>query len=320
MLDVGEQITLGVRNNFRGQIYLYADVYFDVPTVEVERASIRDGEFTIRVNSEETGTLDLIFKRQGSNDQIVFKTLENQSAGTITVRLGDVMDVEGSPLDGQDGIVFDRAAARWRAGEVDVTSTDRNFDVPVEVLSQRTISNYFSPTWGGNWGGGNPLKGVYPAGQFPSGLYNVHVRTQFLDALDPMNEGLAMDGNTVIRLHEQPRQPGFPPVEFLPLGSHRFGYIEFPDTVQRNTASGSTVEFLRDTSVAVRTDADRLSYRTADEVYVPGFGVRTVDDAGGLHGNTHQIDVWRGQGDAALKAIVDGYSLKVRTCLKILFQ
>jgi RHS repeat-associated protein len=28
-MDVGEQITLGVRSNFRGEIYLYADVYFD---------------------------------------------------------------------------------------------------------------------------------------------------------------------------------------------------------------------------------------------------------------------------------------------------
>ena len=28
-MDVGEQITLGVKNNFRGEMYLYADVYFD---------------------------------------------------------------------------------------------------------------------------------------------------------------------------------------------------------------------------------------------------------------------------------------------------
>jgi RHS repeat-associated protein len=32
MMDVGEQITLGVRNNFRGYIYLYADVYFSTST------------------------------------------------------------------------------------------------------------------------------------------------------------------------------------------------------------------------------------------------------------------------------------------------
>jgi YD repeat-containing protein len=31
-MDVGEQITLGVRNNFRGQIYLSADVYFNTTT------------------------------------------------------------------------------------------------------------------------------------------------------------------------------------------------------------------------------------------------------------------------------------------------
>ena len=31
-MDVGEQITLGVKSNFRGEIYLYADVYFDNST------------------------------------------------------------------------------------------------------------------------------------------------------------------------------------------------------------------------------------------------------------------------------------------------
>jgi hypothetical protein len=135
-----------------------------------------------------------------------------------------------------------------------------------------------------------------------------------------MNEGLAMDGNTVIRLHEQPVQRRFRPVEFLPVGSGRYGYIEFPDRDQRNTASGSTVQFLRDTSVAVRSNADRLSYRTADPVYVPGFGIRTVDDAGDLHGNTHQIDVWRGQGDYTVFQTTQDYGVKIRTCLKVLSQ
>jgi 3D (Asp-Asp-Asp) domain-containing protein len=294
------------------------DLYTDAATVEVETASIRDGEFVITVISAGTGTLDLIFKRQGSNDQIVLKTFDNQSPGTVTVRFDDVMNAGATPLDGQDGIAFDRAAARWRAGEVDVTSADRNFDVPVEVLSQRTLSNYFSPTWGGRWHGGNPQKGVYSAGQFPVGLYNAHVRTQLLDALDPFNEGLAMDGNTVIRAQVQPAQRRFPQYIFL-NGTDR-GYIEFPDRDQRNTASGSTVQFLRSASVAVRPDADRLNYRTADQVYVPGFGIRTVDDAGGLHGNSHQIDVWIGQGDSAVKAEADAFGIRTRTCLKILNQ
>ncbi len=306
-----------------------------VGTLEVETASIRDGQFVITVPaldcSAAAGTLDLILKQQGSSNQIVLKTFQNQPPGTITVRLDDVMNVDGgSPLDGQDGIVFDRAAARWRIGAVDETGPDRNLDVPVEVLSQRTISNYFSPTWGGSWGGQNKTKGVYPAGQFPTGLYNVHVRTQFLDGIDRKNEGLAMDGNTVIRTRLRDAVRGFPLVTSIDgvnnipndtdtvFGNH--GYICFPDVDQRNTASGSTVQFLRSTSVAVRSNADRLSYRTADEVYVPGFGIRTVDDAGELYGNTHQIDVWRGQGDATLKAVVDGYSLKTRTCLKILPQ
>jgi 3D (Asp-Asp-Asp) domain-containing protein len=80
------------------------------------------------------------------------------------------------------------------------------------------------------------------------------------------------------------------------------------------------VQFLRSTSVAVRPDADRLNYRTADQIYVPGFGIRTVDDAGGLHGNSHQIDVWIGQGDSAVKAEADAFGIRTRTCLKILNQ
>jgi 3D (Asp-Asp-Asp) domain-containing protein len=80
------------------------------------------------------------------------------------------------------------------------------------------------------------------------------------------------------------------------------------------------VLFVRDTSVAVLRDADRLSYRTADQVYVPGFGVRTVDDLGDLDGNTHQIDVWIGQGDSSVQAQADFYGKKPRTCLKILTQ
>jgi hypothetical protein len=298
------------------------DVHVDAATPVIERASIRDGEFVITLPAVDplvpTGTLDLIFKREGSNDQIVLKTLENQPPGTITVRLDDIMNVGATPLDGQDGIVFDRAAARWRIGEVDATSADRNLDVPVEVLSQRTLSNYFSPTWRGSWGGGNPRKGVYPAGQFPTGLYNVNVRTQLLNALDPFNEGLAMDGNTVIRAQVQPPQRGFQHYVFL-NGTDR-GYIEFPDRDQRNTASGSTVQFLRSTSVAVRPDADRLNYRTADQVYIPAFGIRIVDDAGGLHGNIHQIDVWIGQGDSVLKAQADAFGIQTRTCLKLLNQ
>jgi len=292
-------------------------------TVEVQNASIREGEFVIMVvdPAATAGTLDLIFKRQGSNDQIVFKTLDNQPPGTITVRLDDIMNVGVSPLDRQDGVVFDRTTARWRSGDVDVTSADRNFDVPVEVLSQRTISNYISPTWTGSWGGKTKTKGVYPGYpvvQFPGGLYKVRFQTHFLDAQDPQNAGLSMNGNTVSRPEVQPAQNGFPQYDYLDGIDH--GYIEFPDRSQRNTASASTVKFLRSTSVAVREDADRLSYQTADQVYVPGFGVRTVDDRGDLHNNTHQIDIWIGQGDQALKDQAYAFGIRYRTCLKLLNQ
>jgi hypothetical protein len=43
-----------------------------------------------------------------------------------------------------------------------------------------------------------------------------------------------------------------------------------------------------------------------------------VDDAGGLHGNTDQIDVWRGQGDETLQTTVNNFGLRNRTCLKII--
>jgi len=183
----------------------------------------------------------------------------------------------------------------------------------VEVLSRRRLSNYFSPEWTGTWGGSLLSKGVYPAGNFPAGLANVDRMTEFLNATDPLNEGLAMDGNTVIRYQVQNAQAGFNLV--LYLNGVESGYIEKPDRDQDN-ASSPNVQLLRDTSVAVRTNADRLAYD--DEVYVPEFSIRTVDDSGGLGGNTDQIDIWRGQGDQTLKATVDNFGIRRRTCLKII--
>jgi alpha-tubulin suppressor-like RCC1 family protein len=286
--------------------------------VDVEKASIRAGEFIVMIpdiNSGATGIVDLLLKRQGSStEQIVWKTFSNQLPGRITITLDDIMDRDPSPLDSQDAKRFDRVAIRWRTGNIDVTSGNRNLDVyAVEVLTRRKISNYFSPTWGGTWAGNSLQKGVYAAGTFPTGLINVSRQTEFLNALDPLNEGLAMDGNTVIRDQIQPAQPGFNQVVYL-NGTDR-GYIEKPDRDQDN-ASSPSVQLLRPTSVAVRTNGDRLRYN--DEVYVPEFAVRTVDDSGTLGGNTDQIDVWRGQGDQTLQNIVDNFGIRRRTCLKII--
>ncbi len=288
---------------------------------DIETASIRNGQFVVNVpdvNQGAIGTLDLIIRRQGSTpNEVILKTLTNQASGRVTITLDDIMNRDPSPLDGEDTRRFDRVKARWRTGSIDVTSGNRNLDVhAVEVLARRRVSNYFSPTWGGTWGGNSLQKGVYPAGQFPAGLYNAARQTEFLNALDPQNEGLAMDENTVIRDQVRPAHNGFNRVIYL--NGNDQGYIENPDRDQRNTATASTVSLIRATSVAVRTDADRLSYQTADEVYIPEFSVRTVDDSGTLHGNTDQIDVWRGQGDQTLQNTVDNFGIRRRTCLKII--
>jgi hypothetical protein len=283
----------------------------------IEKASIRDGEFVINIppiNGATSGTLELFLKVQNSaTERVTFKTLTNQATGRVVVRLDDVMNKAESPLDNQNGKKFDRVSVRWRAGTTDITSGDVKLDVfAVEVLGARRISNYFSPTWGGSWAGNLVQKGVYAAGTFPNGLFNASVKTEFLNAIDPQNEGLGMDGDTVLRDQVQPAQQGFNQVIYL-NGNDR-GYIEKPDRHQDN-ASSPSVRLLRATSVAVRTNADRLRYD--DEVYVPSFSIRTVDDSGGLHGNVDQIDVWRGQGDQTLQDVVDNFGIVGRTCLKI---
>ena len=287
--------------------------------VTVTTAAIRSGQFAVNipnVPAGATGTLDLLFRRQGSEtNDVVVKTLTNQAAGDVTVTLDSFMDQDPSPLDGEDTRKFDRVSARWRTGTLDVKSGDKKLDASaVEVLASRKISNYFSPTWGGTWTGTLLNKGVYAAGTYPGGLNNVGRRTSFLNALDPANEGLAMDGDTVIRDQIRAAVAGFPRVSYLNGGD---GYIENPDRDQDN-ASSPHVQLLRATSVAVRVNADRLGYTAEEEVYVPSFSVRTVDDTGTLHGNTDQIDVWRGQGDETLQTTVNAFGIRNRTCLKII--
>jgi hypothetical protein len=289
-----------------------------LPTVDIKKASVREGAFIVTVpdvNSGATGTLDLLLRKKGTTTEyVVLKTLTNQAPGDVTISLDDIMNHDTTPLDGHDTKQYDKVAARWQAGTIDLTSGDKNLDVhAVEVLARRRISNYFSPTWGGTWGGNSLQKGVYPSGLFPAGLQNVARQTEFLNALDPQNEGLAMDGNTVIRDQIRPAHQGFNRVIYL--NGNDQGYIEKPDRDQDN-ASSPSVQLLRATSVAVRTNADRLRYE--DELYIPEFSIRTVDDSGGLHGNTDQIDVWRGQGDQALQTTVDNFGVKRRTCLKII--
>ncbi|MEY4484142.1 MAG: hypothetical protein RL693_1594 [Verrucomicrobiota bacterium] len=323
------EIEVGAKNVSDG--ILPTTVAVGVTPFDIEKASLGDGQFVVNVPdilSGATGTLDLIFKKQGGGE-VIARTIQNQAPGKVSIALDDILTgTTGTPVkpfDNQDAAKFDKLYARWRVGTLDLKTSDKTFDdVPlnnqtvkvaaVEVLALRKISNYFSPTWGGTWAGNSLQKGVYAAGSFPSGLANVARQTEFLNALDPQNEGLAMDGNTVIRDQIKSAQAGFNQVSYL--NGSDYGYIEKPDRDQDN-ASSPSVQLLRTTSVAVRTNADRLRYD--DAIYIPEFKVRTVDDSGGLHGNTDQIDVWRGQGDQALQTTVDNYGVQQdRTCLKII--
>jgi 3D (Asp-Asp-Asp) domain-containing protein len=252
----------------------------------------------------------LYFRNSITKNQVVLKQIPGQGTGKVKIALDDVIE-QLQPYDDDE---FDCARATWSgpAGE-DITAT-KGLDVTgVLVPSSRTISNYFTPTLQGTWGGLLLTKGTYPAGQYPAGLRNIQVFTSFLNALDPANEGLGLDGQTVIRDVAQRTVPGFPPVTFLNGGS---GYIEDPSADQQTAGGCPGVPNLRPQSVAVRTDADRL--KCGDQVYIPGFEIRTVDDHGTLEGHKKQIDVWIGSGDQTLQTAANTYGLQAHTCLKIL--
>jgi 3D (Asp-Asp-Asp) domain-containing protein len=200
-------------------------------------------------------------------------------------------------------------------------SEDKPLDVgTVEVLARRRISNYFSPEWNGQWGGPAKTIGVYAT--WPN-VTPVTKNVNLFNAMDPAAEGLGMNGAVVIRFQRRPAVGGIS--RWIGNVDGQGYYVENPDRDQANTSSAAQnagLLFLRATSVAVRTDADRLAF--GGRIYIPEFKVRTVDDSGGLHGNRDQIDVWRGQGDQALKNIVDNWGdaqgVKIKTCLKIIEQ
>lgn len=321
------------------------------PPIGIEKASLSEGQFVVNVpdvSSGAAGTLDLVFKKQGGGETIA-RTIENQSPGKVVIALDEILtgttNTPAKPFDNLDAAKYDKIYARWRVGTLDVKSADRSFDdvqingqtkkvAAVEVLAKRKISNYFSPEWGGTWSGTIRSKGAYRAGEWPASLTNIDVAGKLLDALDPANEGLAMDGTTIIRDRYRPAQAGHPQVTALngnatiqneaDTQGYTTGYICKPDVDQDN-ASSPRVTLLRPTSVAVKyrngggTDADRLAYD--DTVYipdVPDVHLRTVDDTGGLHGNRDQIDVWRGQGDETLATTVRSYFKPASTCLKVI--
>ena len=311
---------------------------------DIEKASLSEGQFVVNIpdiSSGASGTFDLVFKKQGGGE-IIARTIQNQAPGKVTIALDEILtgaaNTPSKPFDNQDAAKCDKIYARWRVGTIDVKTGDRSFDdvqisgqtkkvAAVEVLAKRKISNYFSPEWSGTWGGTVRSKGTYRAGEWPASLTNIDVAGKLLDALDPANEGLAMDGTTVIRDRYRPAQDGHPQVTALngaasiqneaDTQGYPTGYICKPDVDQDN-ASSPQVTLLRPTSVAVRTNADRLTYN--DVVYIPDIPdvhLRTVDDAGELHDNTNQIDVWRGQGDETLANQVRTYFKPASTCLKI---
>lgn len=289
-------------------------------------ASIRSGTITVTIpdiDSGASGTLDVIFTNSDDNTQVDVSILQNQAPGKLSLSLDAILtsaqNVPAKPLDNQDGSVFDGVYCRWRVGSLNMTTGVAPFDVPsVEVLSKRTISNYYTPVWdNGSWGGSSSTIGVYPAGQFRGGLYDDTFKSTFLLAMCDLNEGLAMDGpddgDTILRLQSKPAKPGFP--QYTYQGTN-YGYVCYPDSDQ---SEGVAITWLRSTSVAVRTNADRLAL--SDSVYVPNFGVRTVNNHGGLHGHTNQINVWLGRGTQSLKQKADTWGVQENiTCLKIVNQ
>jgi hypothetical protein len=307
-------------------------------------ASLLKGEIVVNIPKLTTalgGTLDLVLKKQGGGE-VIAKTVQNQLPGEVTLLLDEILTGGGNippkPFDGHDGVKFDKLYARWRVGTFDIKTVDTDFDKvllngelievsSVEVLAARKITNYYSPEWSGPWSGATRTKGVFNPGNFPGSLSNEEIPIQLLNAINPSNEGLAMDGNTVIRLRYRPFQVGYPRVtsdagntipDDLDTSWYPEGYIARPD-VDQDSASSPNVKLLRDTSVAVRTNADRLTYD--DLVYVPDipeFHLRTVDDSGELNNNVVQIDVWRGQGGEALAATVHAYTKPASTCFKVI--
>jgi len=220
---------------------------------DVEKASLGEGQFIINIPdifSGDKGTLDLVFKRQGEGE-VIARTIQNQMPGKVTIALDDILTgTSGTPVkpfDNQDAAKFDKIYARWRIKTVDAKTGDKAFDdlqinnktvkvAVVEVLARRKISNYFSPEWNGVWSGAALTKGAYQSGQFPASLANVNVAIKLLNALDPANEGLAMNGNTVIRDRYRPAQAGFPQVTAINGGTipndadsqyYDVGYIGF---------------------------------------------------------------------------------------------
>ena len=282
-----------------------------IPNVEITKASISEHQFVIELGpASSTGKFVLKMRNSADQNEVELKTIDAQAGGAVTMELDDVIE----KLSGSNLKFFDSAIATWTINGVEYKSKPKFLDVPkVQVLSQWTISNYFTPTWQGEWGGQLLTKGVYPAGQFPQGLRNVELKTGFLDSQDPRNQGLAVDGDVITRPHKQRAVEGFPQYEFLDL--KRKGYIENPDRDQHTAGGCKHVKDIHATTVAVHKTRNK-NLQCADEVYIPQFRIRTVDDHGGGLA-LDQIDVWMGQGDQAVKDEADQFD-EHHTVLKII--
>ena len=290
----------------------------------MDTASITDGQFVVSSPFDpggdiSAGILSIYIKNMAepSASEYLLHQEQVKAGATITVMLDDVIAI----LDDANAQRFDAVYATWQFKGCTSESADKPLDVgTVEVLAGRRISNYFSPEWNGQWGGPAKTIGMYQT--WPN-VTPVTKNMNLFNAMDLGAEGLAMDGNTVIRFHQRAEVGGI--TRWIGNQDGQGYYVENPDRDQANTsgaAQNAGLFFLRATSVAVRTNADRLSFGC--RVYIPEFKIRTVDDSGGLHGNTDQIDVWRGQGDQALKDVVDNWGnaegVKIKTCLKIIEQ
>lgn len=278
--------------------------------VEVTQASIRDGQFQIVLNSSGanlSGTLRLKLKKNSTVVELA--SLSSQADGTVTIQLDDYIE----NLASHNAEQYTAAFAAWTVAGQDITSLDKTLDSEVKVLATWKISNYFTPTWGGSWDGTSLTKGMYASGTYPGGLTNVTVKTSFLNSLDPANEGLAVDGSTVIRDHAQDAVAGFERVTFLGGGA---GYIENPDRDQQTAGGCPGVPNITSQTIAVTPNNPDLG--CGAEAYIPGFKVKTVQDHGSLNGNNKQIDVWIGAGDQSKKNQANNYGEQNHTVLKLI--
>ncbi len=279
--------------------------------VEVTQASIREGRFEVAVSRINRFARLSISLKKDSGTAVELGAVNNFLGGIVAWNLDEVIE----KLSGSDKETFSSAIATLVIdAKTTIKSKPLALDVAVMVLANWKITNYYTPDYGAEWIGTLRQRGMYAAYTYPSGLYLQNIFGAFEDAVDV--EGLGLWNGEVMRLVKQDPVEGFPIVK---THDGILAYFEYPAADQDQTKCDSTTQ-LRSTSVAVRLPKSRSNdgkLGCDDEVYVPGFKIRTVDDQGGAV-TARQIDVWIGIGGIDLKNTADAYGDPSHTALKLL--